>query len=169
MEIQDSIASLRAGGKVKRCHTLQTITTQTVAEHSWGVAILLQKFFPESSKQLLLAALSHDIAEVLTGDIPADAKWMFKDLKNITEMIERQYNEQLGIDYHLTDEEKHILKLCDLLELLLFCVEEIFMGNKNMIPIAHKLIKVMDEMKMPSKEFNMYYTLISGKFQDASK
>jgi 5'-deoxynucleotidase YfbR-like HD superfamily hydrolase len=164
------IATIRAGGKVKRCHTLQTIKTQTVAEHSWGVALLVHKFFPSCNKAVILAALTHDISEVITGDVPADVKWKSEGLKNILDDLESEVNKTLEIDFFLAEESKIALKLCDSLELLLFCAEELFMGNRNMLPVANRL---MDHMNKSSEhmppEFLEYYNSIVEIFKDAKK
>ena len=39
-----------SGGEVKRYHTLPTIGEQTVANHSWGVALILNWLKPDISK-----------------------------------------------------------------------------------------------------------------------
>ena len=47
-----------SGGEVKRYHTLPTIGEQTVANHSWGVALILNWLKPDISKTALLKALT---------------------------------------------------------------------------------------------------------------
>jgi len=62
------------GSEVKRFHTLTTLQTETVGHHSHGVACFTLLLDPDASRQLLLAALFHDLAEQYTGDIPSPAK-----------------------------------------------------------------------------------------------
>ena len=71
------------GGAIKRYHTLETIGEQSVASHSWGVAMILQYLEPNVSKEAILRALTHDVAELFTGDIPAPVKWANPDLVEV--------------------------------------------------------------------------------------
>ena len=59
-----------AGSEVKRYHTVTTLVSETVGHHSHGVAMMCLMFDPMASRQLLMAALFHDLAEHQTGDIP---------------------------------------------------------------------------------------------------
>jgi len=80
----DSIEKLMfvyKGGRTKRFHTADILTTQNVAEHSFGVAALVHILDPAARKEVLLAALSHDLAEHLVGDIPSPVKRQFPAVK----------------------------------------------------------------------------------------
>ena len=61
-----NLIDILSGGEVKRYHTMKTIGEQTVANHSWGVAVILNWLKPDISKVALLKALSHDVAEKRT-------------------------------------------------------------------------------------------------------
>ena len=69
-----AILKVLEGGEVKRYHTMPTIGEQTVANHSWGVAVILSWLKPDISPKALLKALTHDVAEKQTGDMPAPTK-----------------------------------------------------------------------------------------------
>jgi 5'-deoxynucleotidase YfbR-like HD superfamily hydrolase len=60
-------------GKVRRWHTHHRYS-QTVADHSWGVAAILLGLEPNISREALLVALFHDSHEIATGDAPSYAK-----------------------------------------------------------------------------------------------
>lgn len=122
---------LRKGGHVRRYHTVETIGQQTVADHSWGVAMMVLQLQPDASANLLKAALFHDLAEYDTGDTPAHAKWRSKPLKTALDDLERTVEDDLGIGVDLTSDELITLKVADMLELLWFCVEQARMGNRN--------------------------------------
>ena len=77
------------GGEVKRYHTLSTIGEQTVGSHSWGVAVILNWLEPQISKHAILKALTHDVAEKQTGDMPAPTKWNNKDLAFELALVEK--------------------------------------------------------------------------------
>ncbi len=79
---------LRAG-HVKRWHIVQTIGTQTIAEHGFLTAIIALHLFqrlvgvkddPASALTVVVAALTHDAVEVRTGDIPTPGKAYMREL-----------------------------------------------------------------------------------------
>tara|TARA_R110000796_G_scaffold6514_1_gene23064 strand:+ start:155 stop:667 length:513 start_codon:yes stop_codon:yes gene_type:complete len=130
----DNLFEVVRGGTIKRYHTLETIGEQSVGAHSWGVALILQYLKPSVSKVALLKALTHDIAELYTGDIPAPVKWDNPKLVNTLKQIEATYESKLKIDYGhtLKPEELVLFKQADMFELLFFCMRQRKMGNTNM-------------------------------------
>lgn len=90
-------------GHVKRWHNVNTIRDQTVAEHSFMVAIIaldlmntimgLDKAAAESSMPkiaaLLMAAIFHDMPEVVIGDPPTPAKRFMRDFTGDPEIFTR--------------------------------------------------------------------------------
>ena len=84
------------GGAIKRYHTLEIIGEQSVASHSWGVAMILQYLDPNVSKEAILRALTHDVAELFTGDVPAPVKWDNPDLVEVLKRIEDKYESDKG-------------------------------------------------------------------------
>ncbi len=98
---------------VKRWHIVRTRAQQSVAEHSFNVAILarhmLDEFFTTYDLRNMMGALTvdhmlvsmarfrvqelalnHDLLEVLTGDIPSPFKKWFS--KNVDHALEDNYN-----------------------------------------------------------------------------
>lgn len=128
--MQTKLDFIRAGGCVKRYHTLRTIQQQNVAEHSFGVAwlcCLLANGTP--SRHLLMAALRHDLAEHVTGDVPAPVKRSMGLCERFA-MVEYASMLDAGFDHiTLTKQEERILKLADTAELLLYCIAERELGN----------------------------------------
>lgn len=118
----------RDAGAVKRYHTKRTLRTQTVAEHTHGVLMLLLQICPTASMELVKAVMFHDLPELETGDIPAPAKVAYPELRNILAQIEME-TPYLGVTFELTREQWRILKWCDVMELVLWCLEELRMGN----------------------------------------
>lgn len=108
---------------VSRFHAVPGLAPQTIAQHSWGVAMLCQHFKPKCRKELVLAALTHDCTEMVTGDIPATAKWQSPELKTMLDKIESQTEKEWAIQFELNHEEKRLLKLCDGLEGMNYCLE----------------------------------------------
>ena len=108
-------------GKVRRWHTHHSMN-QTNADHAWGVALILISMVPGGpSKDLLEAAIVHDIGEYITGDMPTTAKAHFPDLKLTLANAENEALQQMGVSMpSLTEEEQLWLKLADSLEAWLF-------------------------------------------------
>ena len=138
---------LHFAGGVARYHGRAGIRTQTNADHSWGVSVIMQHFYPDCSKEMLLSCLYHDIPEYITGDIPGPLKRKHPKLKAEIAKIERGVFRQLGITYKLTAKEEKILKVCDLLELVLYLEMLHKEGNILVGPLICKSIGFMWELK----------------------
>lgn len=124
------ITAIRRGLNVKRFHTVQRITEETVGHHSANVAHLLLRLDPNCRMALLVAALSHDIPECYTGDVPAPCKWDNPHIKAGLEECDEAYMKQYDIPWpELEPEEKVLLKLADMLDLVLSSIEEMNKGN----------------------------------------
>lgn len=123
------ISKILQSSGVSRFHAVPGLAPQTIAQHSWGVAMLCQYFKPKCRKELVLAALTHDCTELVTGDIPATAKWQSPELKTILDKIESKTEQEWGIDFELSPEEKRLLKLCDGLEGMNYCIERRRQGD----------------------------------------
>ena len=123
---------LRKGGSVKRWHTITNVQEQTVAAHSWGVAVIALELWPNSSAAFLHAILLHDISEHVIGDIPAPTKWANPKLTTEVSKIEEKFWKNMGTKFpELTKLEQLKLKIVDIMELLWFCIDEERLGNKN--------------------------------------
>ena len=131
----------RNGNKVKRFHTVNSLVTETVGHHSANMAILcviLSEYKPSAA--LLMAALTHDLAEQYTGDVPATAKWASADLAKALKDMEKKYSR----DWYaapLTDYEKRVLKQADMLDLCFKSLEEVRMGNQEFSIILRRGIE----------------------------
>lgn len=135
----------RDAGAVKRFHTVRTIGNQTVAEHSFNVAMILLKI-TQPSAELLKAALYHDLPEIFTGDIPATTKWRHSSLAHPLSVIEENLIQENQWGIILTDEEKLLLKYADMLELVLYCAEQMLLGNSHVQPIFARGLNYLAEL-----------------------
>jgi len=120
----NQVNAIYNGGRVVRYHSTTFPRKQSVAEHSYGVASLCALCSLNPSAELLSAALFHDIAECVTGDIPAPVKTNNKKLGEMCACLERDFMETLWLTTSITEDEKVILKFCDMLEGMLFSLEE---------------------------------------------
>lgn len=126
----------RDAGAVKRYHVKRTHRTQTIAEHTFGMLMLVKQVAPHIDKYMLYEAiLHHDLPELMTGDVPAPIKRVHPELGPLMDSIEHDlqplYNPVLE---GLTQEEAALMKWADRMELVLWCLEEFRLGNTYMKP-----------------------------------
>jgi len=154
---------VRAGGNVKRWHTVPTIQNQTVGHHSWGVAIICHVLWPNCSRDLLVAALQHDLAEHIVGDAPFPAKRTFIKLGQALAEAERIVSVDLGLDceYGLNISDSEKLHIADMMEVLWFALEEISMGNTEFRMIFKRGLKYLNTKKLDNPTADMIDNLES--------
>lgn len=125
------------GGYVDRYHTQPTINRDTVGHHSFNVACAIMALRPDASAALLKAALLHDVAEHVVGDMPAPAKRAMPDygqdtFREVFSDMEEKHMLEAGIQYpELSMQEGWVLRLADALDGMRFCIHERAMGNKK--------------------------------------
>lgn len=143
-----NIINIRQGGNVKRFHTVTMLREHLVSSHSWGVATILFDIYEEPSIELIKAALYHDVAEYITGDVSAPTKWRYRDLAERLEQIELEVQRDLGIEYDrdLTDNERTALKFADMADLVLACHQEVSLGNREASLILNRGMGYLREM-----------------------
>jgi len=126
----------RDAGAVKRYHVKRTHRTQSIAEHTFGMLMLVKQVAPHIDKYMLYEAiLHHDLPELMTGDVPAPIKRVHPELGPLMDTIERDLHPLYSpILEGLTQEEAALLKWADRMELVLWCLEEFRMGNGYMKP-----------------------------------
>jgi len=132
----------RDAGAVKRYHVKRTHRTQTIAEHTFGMLMLVKQvteghgdYGLQSRSTIYEAILHHDLPELMTGDIPAPIKRAHPELGPLIDSIERDlYPLYQEFRLDLTQEEAALLKWADRMELVLWCLEEFRMGNTYMKP-----------------------------------
>ena len=147
-----------AGSEVKRYHTVTTLVSETVGHHSHGVGMLCLLFDPMASRQLLMAAMFHDLAEHQTGDIPSPAKREFGIGGKVDELEQRLMYAAGIVMPQLSAEDKRTLKLADVAQGALFCAREISLGNKRMRRVFDRYISYAEELILVGREreiFNM--------------
>lgn len=120
----DPLRLLLRAGSVLRYHAEGVGIVQDVAAHTWRVAVILLHLWPDASRELVLAALYHDAAEGLVGDLPAPVK---RDpaIHEAISRLEREFEAFLGVpsEANLSPEDYARLKCADCLELCLTCAD----------------------------------------------
>ena len=83
-----------------------------------------------------MAALYHDVPEMVLGDIPATAKWAFPEVMQAFERAEKKVMDDLGLNFVLSPDEKNRLKMADMLELVLYSHRH-SEGSEQMKTVMH--------------------------------
>jgi 5'-deoxynucleotidase YfbR-like HD superfamily hydrolase len=131
-DLKDRLGFIIHGGYSKRFHTVDTLRTQDISQHSFGVAWLCELLSGmTASKNLIMAALAHDLAEHQVGDVPSPTKRSCDVIYNALEKLEEERIAGVGLLYVLTPDEQRILKLADILDGMIFCLHERQLGNRT--------------------------------------
>ena len=139
-------------GRVKRYSTWPTITTQTVGDHCWGVYEIYFRIFGPPTAEIALYIHHHDSEELIVGDNPFPSKVTYPALKAGVTEAEVDARRRLDLPEPLTLAnvgDRARVKICDLLEMMQFGMQEREMGNLLAQPIIERtraaaLDKVMD-------------------------
>lgn len=123
---------IRDAFSVRRFHTVHPLLIpETVGHHTANVIATL--FFLYDGKppiDVIWAALMHDVAEVVTGDVPAPAKWAFPMLDKALNEAESIVRTDHGLAQKgLTEEDTYLIKFADMFDLCMHALDELSAGN----------------------------------------
>jgi 5'-deoxynucleotidase YfbR-like HD superfamily hydrolase len=162
---------LYKAGRITRYHTAD-VKPQTLGHHQWGVAMIVCMIYPNHRPppDIIMAALTHDLAESETGDIPATAKWGNSRLDAALSESEVAFNKRHGIDFELTmtGREQDILHWADTFELCLYCQYQVNMGNEYAGEILANGIGHLRKMRFPTTEAKELYDSIFGDYPSSA-
>ena len=169
----EALYNHRMAGRIRRLHIKpMNGDEQNIAAHSWGVAMILLDLFPAVSRSCLIYALRHDVPEIVTGDVPANVKWQHPSLHHELECIEEDFldkmswpteSEKHGVPYLAGSENWHnerlYIKIADRVELLFYCLEQIYMGNLLLMDVlknARDKLREHLELIDPSQSMDVH-------------
>lgn len=126
----------RDAGAVKRYHTKRTLRVQSVAEHTFGMLMLVKQVLEQHDEVyseadvfwLYNAIMHHDLPELYTGDVPAPIKRAHPELGPLLDSIEKDLA-PLYRDDTVDPAFVGLIKWADRMELVLWGLEEFRMGN----------------------------------------
>lgn len=133
--LPEKIYNSRMAGRIRRLHIRpMNGEEQNVAAHTWGLTMILLDLFPDISRDGLIFAIRHDVPEVVTGDIPANVKWAHPALEEALEQREKEFLQKMGWKSEHTgvpswEYENRYIKIADRIELLFYCMEQMYLGN----------------------------------------
>lgn len=141
MNLLQRVVNIRSGGRTERCHTVPHHGSYSNAAHQWGVAMLMWELWPDDYPRLSIFCLTHDVPEKWFGDTPATAKKYIDGLAETIGEMEDQTQLKLGlpVESDLSDSDYTKLKNCDYLELYMWCIEQLQMGNGCVREILNSL------------------------------
>lgn len=155
---------LMEGSQVVRFHSRPTLKPITDGQHQHGVAMLcIYLCEGKPSANLLMAALTHDMAEQAASDMSSPAKRAL-GLGAVLEAYEHVHLTRHGFGHwaELTMEEERTLYIADQFEGMLSCVRERFYGNAYVCLPMRKWIKWMTEYKLADgAELDLYRAIVS--------
>jgi 5'-deoxynucleotidase YfbR-like HD superfamily hydrolase len=153
----DWIRKAREGAEVDRMHTIPTLRQYPVGQHTFNaivIALELAQQQPVLRPDLVVKYLiAHDLSEGYTGDIPANVKMENDGVRDLLHVIERRWTERNVPEYlkkaerNIHQTERTLAKAADLLELVLFCVEEREMGNLRTTRVYNNALKYLAPLK----------------------
>ena len=160
---RDLIEFVFDGGATKRYHTHDTLRQQSVAEHSFGVAMFCYLLADHSpSANLLIAALSHDLAEHRVGDVSSPVKREHPELRSLIYRIEKGVLAKFGFEpADLTPAEERTLKIADNLEGIHNCIRERTLGNIGVAIVFMRYCSYIEAMMPRGKELECYNVLLT--------
>lgn len=154
--MRKTLEFIQAGADVKRFHTRLTLQSETVGHHSHGVALICLLLEPFSRRQVLAAALLHDLAEHVTGDIPSPAKREY-GIGDQVNALESALLRSVGLALpSLHPDEQRTLKLADIFQGMLFCAREISLGNSRMRDVFNNYVSYAEAMQPVDVELELF-------------
>jgi len=168
---------------ISRWGLMRSTRQENLAEHSAEtaqlahlLALLAKEQFAADVRpeQVAVAALYHDAAEILTGDMPTPVKYNNDGLKTAYKAMERQAEERLCalapeavrpalsaavLGDGLRERERRILKAADKLSALLKCIEERQSGNLEFASAEAAQRASLAAMALPEADYFMQYLL----------
>ena len=155
----DEIYSLKT---LIRYNTTPRLQNESVAEHlSFTALIVLQlrQHFSFNLEHALLMALTHDIPEIYTSDVPHPIKKSFPALQKALEEVERHAWSNYPEAWMIANLEMEagktleslIVQLADVLSCVQYTAHEMQLGNTYMTPIKQgsesRVVVLLEKIK----------------------
>lgn len=158
---------------IKRWALMRNMSEESLSQHSLdtafiahGLAVIGKTRFMDniSPECAATAALFHDTAEVITGDLPTPVKYYNKDIKyaykeiesnaenTLINMLPEDLKEEFSTLYHPDEITRKYIKAADKISALIKCKEEILLGNKEFEVAEKATIKAIKSINLPAAE-----------------
>lgn len=92
----------------------------TTGWHGARMAALALRIWPDASRSLIAACITHDLGEIAAGDVPADAKRRDETLRATLDRLEEAALDAMGLRFGLCAQDRRRLKFLDRLDAYLW-------------------------------------------------
>ena len=161
---------------IQRWSLMRTARPETLSEHTAETAQLAHLLCllararygaPVRPEAVAVAALYHDAAEILTGDMPTPVKYKSEGMLRAYRAIEAEslhtmrrmlppdiqpalapYLDESG----LNEEERRLLKAADRLSAIIKCTEECRTGNREFASALEQQMQALADMHCPAAD-----------------
>lgn len=164
---------------IKRWSLMRNLTHESVAEHSYQVALLTHMLSSIANEvygkqvpteRLVTMALFHDATEVITGDIPTPVKHHNKEIlanfrkieesaaQRLTQMVPSELQDvyrPLLEGQKLGSEHTMLIKAADLLDAYLKCTTEVSAGNREFAFAKKQIEDSLQKLSLPEVDYFM--------------
>lgn len=155
---------------INRWGLMRNTRYETLQEHSMETAVIAHalasidkvRFGADiDASKVAVAALFHDAAEIITGDLPTPVKYGSDELKIAYKQVESEAEQKLISmlpDYlaeeyipviKYPDKYKPYIKAADKLSAIIKCIDEKNTGNRDFDRAYESLMKAVKEMRFP--------------------
>ena len=160
---------------ISRWALMRNTAPENVQEHSYQVAVLAHALAVIRNRHfggtvdagaVAAAALYHDAAEILTGDLPTPIKYFNPAIKHAYKEVEAVANDKLigmlpaelqGVYAPLLRESDPeiaaLVKAADKLSAYIKCVEELKAGNAEFREAAGQTLRALEAMALPEAAY----------------
>lgn len=162
---------------IKRWSLMRNITHESVAEHTFHVALLTHMLCTISREvfrkdvptdKLVSMALFHDATEVFTGDIPTPVKHqnpeILANFRKIEDKAARRMTKMLPKELQSVykplleggkESEPHaiLIKAADLLDAYVKCTMEVSAGNREFAYAKKQIEQTLEELDLPEVRY----------------
>lgn len=106
---------LLQSGMSKRWHNNADMCNcaDDLSQHQWSVAMIVMYLEPNFTKRLLVEALTHDVGEVIAGDLSYDFKINNPEVAKLHKIAEEKAKDKIFVGERLTNREVDVLKFSD--------------------------------------------------------
>ena len=161
-DLAHRVEFLRQAAYVKRMHVNRIIGDYTSHEHVCNMTNMLLVLHPAPTVRLVKLVQWHDAGEFGSGDVPSPAKPFF-GFGNANNKVEAAVRKAWGLELlDVTDEEALWVKSLDWLEFYMFLMDQLFLGNQFMSPIAASFQLFLDDAIMAQPVRDYYLTIRDG-------
>ena len=164
---------------IKRWGLMRNVVEENVMEHSWQVATiahmlgLIHKHKFDGSTdpdKIAVAALYHDVSEIITGDMPSPVKYHSKAINQAYKAIESEAEKEvlrslpedlqtpftaLLLHDHYDASIARFVKAADMISAWLKCRLEVNSGNQEFNDAMQEIEQQIRRLEMPEVDFFM--------------